>query len=54
LRVAGCSHLQGYYFSRPVTLEVANEIAERRYLADAMADETDEGGLAKLGNGIHG
>ncbi|MGH6613680.1 putative bifunctional diguanylate cyclase/phosphodiesterase [Sphingomonas sp.] len=54
LRVAGCSHLQGYYFSRPVTLEVANEIAERRYLADAMAGEADEGGLAKLGNGTHG
>jgi len=35
LRVAGASHMQGYYFSRPVTQDVAQEIAEARYLDDA-------------------
>lgn len=52
LRVAGCSHLQGYYFSRPVALEIANEIAERRYLIDETVVEDES--VAKLGNGTHG
>ena len=33
LRVAGASHLQGYYFSRPVIAEAARELAEQRFVA---------------------
>ena len=32
LRLAGASHLQGYYFSRPVTEEAARTLAEQRHL----------------------
>ena len=34
LRVAGCSHLQGYFFSRPVAPDIAVEIAQRRFMVD--------------------
>ena len=34
LRVAGCSHLQGYFFSRPVAAEIARDMAARRFLGD--------------------
>ena len=39
LRVAGASHLQGYFFSRPVDAERACEIAEAGYLADDGEDQ---------------
>ena len=53
LRVAGCSHMQGYFFSRPVVQERAKEIAEARFIAvpgvlDVAAD------IPELGNGTHG
>ncbi|MDB5695466.1 MAG: diguanylate cyclase [Sphingomonas bacterium] len=32
LRVAGASHLQGYFFSRPVAAEIARTMAEQRFL----------------------
>jgi EAL domain-containing protein (putative c-di-GMP-specific phosphodiesterase class I) len=32
LRVAGCSHLQGYYLGRPIAPEDALPIAEKRFL----------------------
>ncbi len=38
LRLAGASHLQGYFFSRPVAPELALEIAEQRFYGDDSAD----------------
>ena len=37
LRVAGCSHLQGYYLARPMVDEQALPLAEQRFLADETA-----------------
>jgi diguanylate cyclase (GGDEF)-like protein len=34
LRVAGCSHMQGYFFSEPVTRSHARDIAEARFMID--------------------
>jgi len=36
LRLAGCSHLQGYHLSVPVPDEAARALAERRFLADGL------------------
>ena len=49
LRVAGCSHMQGYFFSRPVVQDRAREIAQARYMLDPAADDAVE-----PGNGTHG
>ncbi|WP_425231113.1 two-component system response regulator [Sphingomonas sp.] len=38
LRIAGASHLQGYYFSRPVAAEIARDMAARRYLSDGVGE----------------
>ncbi|WP_242137459.1 GGDEF and EAL domain-containing protein [Sphingomonas sp. TREG-RG-20F-R18-01] len=35
LRVAGCSHMQGFLFSRPVTKAFARQIAVTRFMVDA-------------------
>ncbi|MGR6330068.1 putative bifunctional diguanylate cyclase/phosphodiesterase [Sphingomonas sp. XXL09] len=44
LRIAGASHLQGYFFSRPVSAEQALALAELRYLGgQAAADEPSFG-----------
>ena len=48
LRIAGASHLQGYFFSRPVAAEVARDMAAQRFLVDQ-----DEG-EAELGTGTAG
>ncbi|MES2754490.1 MAG: EAL domain-containing protein [Pseudomonadota bacterium] len=45
LRLAGTSHLQGYYFSRPVSEAAARDLAERR----VMATELDDAPLAGTG-----
>ena len=37
LRLAGASHLQGFYFSRPVTAKEAREIAHERFMGDGPA-----------------
>ena len=50
LRVAGASHLQGYFFSRPVPEAVARTLAEQRYIAPPVTD--DEAPIA--GTGTHG
>ena len=39
LRIAGASHLQGYFFSRPVPAEQALALAELRYLGGQAAAE---------------
>ena len=43
LRIAGASHLQGYFFSRPVVAEVAREMAEQRFLAELAEAEVANG-----------
>ena len=47
LRLAGASHLQGYFFSRPVAPDLAIELAERRFLGGDLTDE-------QAGTGTHG
>ncbi|MEG3174912.1 EAL domain-containing protein [Sphingomonas sp. RB3P16] len=53
LRVAGCSHMQGYFFSRPVTQAVARDIAQARYMINPADPEVADGVL-EPGNGTHG
>ncbi len=55
LRLAGASHLQGYFFSRPVTADIALDMANARF----MGGEDDIAGDApmpprKLGGGTIG
>jgi len=40
LRAAGASHLQGYYFARPMSAADARETAQRGFMADAHDDVT--------------
>jgi len=42
LRVAGCSHLQGYYLARPMAEEDALELAKGGYIGGAPVDDQDE------------
>ena len=53
LRVAGCSHMQGYLLSRPVAQDVARGIAEARFIVDpsAIYDAAED---SEAGNGTHG
>ncbi|MGP7796043.1 EAL domain-containing protein [Sphingomonas sp. CLY1604] len=46
LRLAGASHLQGYFFSRPVSSDLALEIAQQRF----FGEEPEE----VAGTGTHG
>jgi predicted signal transduction protein with EAL and GGDEF domain len=41
LRLAGCSHFQGYYLSRPVAEDVARLIAVTRFLEDPTTTEEE-------------
>ena len=50
LRVAGCSHLQGYYLARPMPEEDALDLATQRH----MIDEVDPSEQHEAGNGTHG
>lgn len=50
LRVAGCSHMQGYFFSRPVARSVARGLAEARFVDDPSAIYD----AAEVGNGTAG
>ena len=51
LRLAGCSHLQGYYLARPMPEESALALANQRYLAPVEVVEEIE---IQAGNGTHG
>ncbi len=51
LKVAGCSHMQGYFFARPVPAEEALELAERRWLGTPPHANVVE---LEAGNGTHG
>ena len=51
LRVAGCSHLQGYYLARPMPEETALELAHQRFLGPVEEIEEIE---VEQGNGTNG
>ncbi|WP_293876782.1 MULTISPECIES: GGDEF domain-containing response regulator [unclassified Sphingomonas] len=51
LRLAGASHLQGYYFSRPVAPDLAVALAAQRFLG---GDLTQPQPQPQPGNGTHG
>jgi EAL domain-containing protein (putative c-di-GMP-specific phosphodiesterase class I) len=51
LRVAGCSHLQGYYLARPMDVEDALALAQRGSMLDETAGAADQ---QEPGNGTHG
>jgi diguanylate cyclase (GGDEF)-like protein len=51
LRAAGASHLQGFYFSRPVHADAAREMAAARFMPDPSGLEEE---YLELGNGTHG
>ncbi|MCW3836269.1 putative bifunctional diguanylate cyclase/phosphodiesterase [Sphingomonas canadensis] len=53
LRVAGCSHLQGYYLARPMPEEDALFLAKARYMIDDEADVEEEGEFEPR-NGTYG
>ncbi len=53
LRLAGASHLQGYYFSRPVPAEIAAEIANERYIGGQDDLDGDEFAI-RAGDGTNG
>ena len=53
LRLAGASHLQGYYFSRPVPAEAAAAMAHARYIGGEDDLEGDEFAILP-GNGTEG
>jgi diguanylate cyclase (GGDEF)-like protein len=49
LRLAGCSHYQGYYLARPLEADVATEVANERYMDPDAVDEAPA-----QANGTHG
>ncbi|WP_294095600.1 EAL domain-containing protein [Sphingomonas sp.] len=51
LRVAGCSHLQGYYLARPMPAEDALALAQRGSMVDTSTQDLDE---QEPGNGTNG
>ena len=51
LRLAGASHLQGYFFSRPVAPDAALALAEQRFLNQELVDTGTSKGVA---TGTHG
>jgi diguanylate cyclase (GGDEF)-like protein len=53
LRLAGASHLQGYYFSRPVSADIAREIAQERYIGGEDDLDGDEFAI-RAGDGTNG
>ena len=53
LRLAGASHLQGYFFSRPVAAALARDMATARTIA-GKDDPGDGPALYHVGNGTHG
>ncbi|QDX28052.1 GGDEF domain-containing response regulator [Sphingomonas suaedae] len=54
LRLAGCSHYQGYYLARPLEADVATEVAHERYMAPDEIEPAAEPLVAMAGNGTQG
>ena len=52
LRLAGATCLQGYFFSRPVTADLAAEMAQTRFIGGE--DDTAGDPLTNTGTGTHG
>jgi diguanylate cyclase (GGDEF)-like protein len=53
LRIAGCSHLQGYYLARPMDVDDALMLAQARFMAPAL-EQDDEPEEPEASNGTHG
>jgi len=53
LRMAGASHFQGFYFSRPIEAEAARAVAARRFLAEPSQIEPAYLEV-EMGNGTQG
>ncbi|MBX3594005.1 EAL domain-containing protein [Sphingomonas sp.] len=53
LRLAGCSHYQGYYLARPLEADVAIDVANERYMAPDEPGAGDDP-EAQPANGTHG
>jgi diguanylate cyclase (GGDEF)-like protein len=51
LRVAGCSHMQGFLFSRPVTKAFARQIAVTRFMADGAQPASPEAAVLPVEEG---
>ncbi len=54
LRLAGASHLQGYFFSRPVTADIALDMARAGILDGKDDIAGDSAPLGRLGLGVRG
>jgi diguanylate cyclase (GGDEF)-like protein len=55
LRVAGCSHMQGYFLARPLEADQALAMAAQRFLIAPDTDyDTDALVAVDAGNGTHG
>ncbi|MBA4049057.1 MAG: GGDEF domain-containing response regulator, partial [Sphingomonas sp.] len=52
LRLAGASHLQGYFFSRPIDADAARAMAELGHVEGK--DDPGDGPAVYQGNGTHG
>ena len=48
LRLAGCSHMQGYFLARPMAGDDALPLAQKRFLFDATSDQPE------VATGTHG
>ncbi|PKP99528.1 MAG: GGDEF domain-containing response regulator [Alphaproteobacteria bacterium HGW-Alphaproteobacteria-15] len=53
LRLAGCSHYQGYYLARPLEADVATELAQERYMDPDAIDAPGEAQMVAA-NGTYG
>ncbi|UZK69481.1 EAL domain-containing protein [Sphingomonas sp. S1-29] len=51
LRIAGCSHLQGYHLSRPLEADAAADIAHQRYMSPAVIKLPVAPGIASEASG---
>jgi c-di-GMP-related signal transduction protein len=51
--MAGASHFQGFYFSRPIAAEAARKVAAARFLADPSEPEVAYL-ETEMGNGTQG
>ena len=54
LRLAGCSHIQGYYLSRPVTREAAAALAADRFIGGAPQPNPADDDEEPAGTGTNG
>ncbi|SEM77141.1 diguanylate cyclase (GGDEF) domain-containing protein [Sphingomonas gellani] len=51
LRIAGASHLQGFFFSSPIDAGTAQAMADRRFIGGTDDDEEPATGASRVGSG---